>query len=66
MLLYMQSDARELMPWVQIALDQARMIVEHLQRGDPSPDFVFMHALSVLEAADTGGRDWMAEELPPV
>jgi hypothetical protein len=41
-------------PWVRFALEQARLVVKHLEHERPKRRFVREHALMLMQVADGG------------
>jgi hypothetical protein len=38
--------------WAGFALEQARIIVEHLEEGGRDPEFLVLHAMALLQSID--------------
>lgn len=43
-------------PWERLALEQARLIVRHLELEQPKRTFVREHAMMLLQVADSGAE----------
>jgi hypothetical protein len=45
------DESNDASPWTRYALEQARIVVTHLEQESPDPDFVRMHAMNLIEIA---------------
>jgi hypothetical protein len=55
---FMVDELRRTEPWARFALEQARIILEHLEKGEMDEEFLRPHVLSLLQAVG------LPEELP--
>lgn len=46
----MVDELKRTEPWAKFALEQARIILAHLERGDMDEDFLRPHVLALLQA----------------
>lgn len=54
----MVDELRRMEPWARFALEQARIILAHLEKGEMDEEFLRPHVLSLLQAVG------LPEEVP--
>lgn len=52
----MVDELKRTEPWAHFALEQARIILEHLEKGEMDEDFLRPHVLSLLQAVGLPGE----------
>jgi hypothetical protein len=59
------EESNDASPWMRYALEQARIVVAHLEQESPNPDFVRMHAMNLIEIALGAAHGPKGEGEPP-